>query len=150
MAVTGSGFKLAEHKTKLYAAACGYRIITGIAVGPDHIRSTRRSRRKLRAARHNQIEHKIQGHEEWGRLKQPTLSRAIRRTRTLVDELFGEMVSKGVKCPDRIAHFNLATLGADYLERLQTVHPSGGLIRREPERFAGQVVSAMLPGSPGS
>lgn len=50
------GFRLNASKTKLQAAAAGRRIITGVAVGEKDITITRDTRRRLRAA-HHQDEH---------------------------------------------------------------------------------------------
>ena len=69
--VTGAGFELAAHKTCLYEAKAGYRKVTGISVGPEGIRPTRESRRKLRAALHQNNTESARGLTEWCLLKPP-------------------------------------------------------------------------------
>lgn len=71
MYVEECGFALAEHKTSLYSAAGGFRKITGVSVGETDVRPTRESKRKLRAALHQNNTASARGLEEWQKLKTP-------------------------------------------------------------------------------
>lgn len=74
------GFKISDSKTRLYKAAAGRRIVTGVSVGEADIRVTRETRRKLRAIRHNAAKGDAEailtlaGYEEWCRLRPPKIS----------------------------------------------------------------------------
>jgi hypothetical protein len=46
------GFKINKNKTRVRSSIAGYRKILGINVGNDHIRATRKTMRKIRAADH--------------------------------------------------------------------------------------------------
>ncbi len=46
------GFEINEKKTRVKYADHGYRRILGINVGDDHVRATRKTMRKIRAAKH--------------------------------------------------------------------------------------------------
>ncbi len=69
--VTRSGFKLAEHKTHLYRASAGRRLITGVAVDDHGVHPTREMKRRLRAAKHQGNKPQIAGLSEWCKLKMP-------------------------------------------------------------------------------
>lgn len=78
-AVAAVGWKIAEHKTQVQTAAAGRRIIVGLSVGPDDIRATRKTKRRLRAARHQKNERQIKGLSEWASCKMPRSARGQRR-----------------------------------------------------------------------
>lgn len=77
------GWSLADHKTCIQRASAGRRIILGISVGED-IRPSRKSRRQLRAARHqNPKSPQAKGLAEWCALRVPgqgTLWRDVVKT----------------------------------------------------------------------
>ena len=50
--VENQGFKINAHKTRIKYAKYGYRRILGVNVGDTHVRATRKTMRKIRAARH--------------------------------------------------------------------------------------------------
>jgi hypothetical protein len=83
------GWTVAEHKTRVQRAEAGRRIIVGIAVD-DYIHATRKTRRKLRAARHraalckghkkrNKAAMSASGLAEWAACKLPRLCRGTRQ-----------------------------------------------------------------------
>ena len=51
-AFNSHGFTINEKKTRVKYSSHGYRRILGINVGDDHIRATRKTMRKIRAAKH--------------------------------------------------------------------------------------------------
>lgn len=99
------GWKIAEHKTHIQHAKAGRRIIVGIAVD-DRVQATRKTRRKLRAARHaagghcpkrllkkmsaataiGAATHSAAGLAEWAACKLP---RRVRSTRQMMGVLAG-------------------------------------------------------------
>ena len=64
-------FRINPKKTHRMSAKNGRRIITGIAVGRNNIYPTRKTKRKLRAARHQNNEPSARGLEEFCLLKLP-------------------------------------------------------------------------------
>ncbi len=66
------GFKLNERKTKLQDTVNGRVIITGIAVDSHGIHPTRRTRKKARAAAHQQNTSSLHGLIEWQKCKLPS------------------------------------------------------------------------------
>lgn len=72
------GWCVAEQKTRVQWAAAGKRIVAGIAVDAA-IGPTRKTRRRLRAARQSNDLRKIRGLEEWAACKLPNAVRHVRR-----------------------------------------------------------------------
>ena len=66
------GFKINRNKTRVRSAVNGYRRILGINVGSDHIRATRKTMRKIRAADHQGNYHSKGGLTTWSLCKFPT------------------------------------------------------------------------------
>jgi len=64
-------FKLNERKTRVKFAKYGYRRILGVNVGEDHIRATRKTMRKIRAAKHNNNKNSLGGLVNWSKCKTP-------------------------------------------------------------------------------
>lgn len=70
--VESEGFTINHSKTRLQDGRFRNRIITGISVGFFGIKPTRKTKRKLRAAKHNpKYKHSAVGLEEWCKLKSP-------------------------------------------------------------------------------
>lgn len=65
------GFKINEKKTNLQDSKNGRVIITGIAIDGDKIQPTRRTRRKIRAAKHQNNLESMSGLIEWSKCKLP-------------------------------------------------------------------------------
>ena len=65
------GFKINRNKTRVRNAVNGYRRILGINVGADHIRATRKTMRKIRAADHQGNFHSKAGLTTWSLCKFP-------------------------------------------------------------------------------
>lgn len=78
-AVSESGYVLNPKKTVLHSAKAGRRIITGIAVDHEGIYPTRDTRRKLRAAIHNNWTRKARGLGEFCKLKLPSNLRTVEK-----------------------------------------------------------------------
>jgi hypothetical protein len=71
-AVAARAWQIAPHKTHVYLARAGWRIVTGVAVGETAIRPTRDLRRRLRAARYAAPESReTRGLAEWAALRPP-------------------------------------------------------------------------------
>ena len=66
------GFKINRNKTRVRKSINGYRRILGINVGDDHIRATRKTMRKIRAADHQGNFHSKGGLTNWSLCKFPT------------------------------------------------------------------------------
>lgn len=62
---TKKGFNINKTKTRVRYADNGYRRILGINVGDSELRSTRSTRRKMRAAKHNKNIPSLIGHTAW-------------------------------------------------------------------------------------
>ena len=65
------GFKINTKKNRFQSSQFGYRQVTGVMVGQDGVYPSRKLKRKLRAAKHQQNEHQASGLEEWAKLKLP-------------------------------------------------------------------------------
>ncbi len=65
------GFKINRNKTRVRKSINGYRRILGINVGDDHIRATRKTMRKIRAADHQGSFHSKGGLTTWSLCKFP-------------------------------------------------------------------------------
>lgn len=68
---TNNGFAIKPSKTRIRYAKYGYRRILGIMVGDDHMKIPRKTKYKLRAARHQQNGPSIGGLVTWSRLLLP-------------------------------------------------------------------------------
>ena len=66
-----AGFSIHEKKTRFQCAKGGRRIITGIAVDSAGIYPTRKTKKKLRAALHQNNELSLNGLREWAKCKLP-------------------------------------------------------------------------------
>lgn len=69
--VERNGFKVNEKKTKLQDSKNGRVIITGIAVDNRGLYATRRTKKKIRAAIHQNNENSLIGLNEWSKCKLP-------------------------------------------------------------------------------
>lgn len=69
------GFKINSNKTRVRKSINGYRRILGINVGDDHIRATRKTIRKIRAADHQGNFHSKGGLITWSRNLLPKVLR---------------------------------------------------------------------------
>ena len=70
------GFKINRNKTRVRKSINGYRRILGINVGDDHIRATRKTMRKIRAADHQGNYHSKGGLTTWSKTLLPKALRA--------------------------------------------------------------------------
>ncbi len=69
--VKNSGFKINKRKTKIQSAESGRRIITGIAIDEKETHPTRKTLKKIRAARHQNNNSSLLGLLEWSKCKPP-------------------------------------------------------------------------------
>jgi len=86
-----AGMPVAHKKTRFQSAAYGHRIITGCAVTETDVRPTRKTKRKLRAARHQGNGPHAAGLEEWCRMKEPDIKKYVRSKLEMVRRRFGTM-----------------------------------------------------------
>ena len=68
---TRNGFKINPSKTRLQFARDGRRIITGVGVGKFDIYPTRKTLKKIRAAKHQDNANSSRGLSEWAKCKLP-------------------------------------------------------------------------------
>jgi hypothetical protein len=71
------GFKIHPHKTRIRYAKHGYRRILGINVGNDHIRATRKTMKRIRAAKHSGNIPSFAGLTTWSRCYLPRKLRPL-------------------------------------------------------------------------
>jgi hypothetical protein len=69
-----NGFRINDKKTKLQDSSNGRVIITGIAVDKKGLHATRRTQKKIRAARHQNNASSLNGLIEWSKCKLPNNS----------------------------------------------------------------------------
>jgi len=69
--VTDGGFRMNETKTRLQDAKNGRKVITGIAIDHHGLHSTRRTKKKIRAALHQDNQDSLKGLTEWSKCKLP-------------------------------------------------------------------------------
>lgn len=69
--VQEEGFEIKPTKTRVMYSKYGYRKILGINVGEDHIRATRKTMRKIRAARHQGNHSSLGGLVNWSNCNLP-------------------------------------------------------------------------------
>jgi Reverse transcriptase (RNA-dependent DNA polymerase) len=92
--VSRCGFKLNENKTWLQDSKYGNRIITGLSVSENKVSATRKSKRKLRAAIHQNNKRSIKGHKEWQKVKLPSVKKIVPKFYTEKDnENFKNLLS---------------------------------------------------------
>jgi len=73
--VENHGFSINDTKTRIRYAKYGYRKMLGINVGNDHIRATRKTMMKIRAAKHRDDSEQLQGLTAWSKMYKPTACR---------------------------------------------------------------------------
>lgn len=66
-----NGFSINKNKTRVRCSKAGYRKILGINVGNDHIRASRKTMRKIRAANHQGNFHSKGGLTTWSKCLLP-------------------------------------------------------------------------------
>lgn len=81
-----NGFQINERKTRIQWAGAGRRIITGVAVDDTQVYPTRKTRRRLRAAKHKatltgkyHYIHRAAGLAEWAKCKTPGIGKKARK-----------------------------------------------------------------------
>lgn len=65
------GFKLNKRKTKIQNIKNGRVVITGVGIGKIGAHPTRRTLKKIRAAKHSKNKTSLLGLEEWAKCKLP-------------------------------------------------------------------------------
>jgi len=68
---TNKGFSINESKTRVKYAKYGYRRILGVNVGDKEVRATRKTMRKIRAARHQSNKSSLGGLINWSNCNKP-------------------------------------------------------------------------------
>jgi len=111
------GHRIAQHKTHVYDARAGRRIITGVAVDAHGVHPTRKMRRRLRAAQHQRRLDSAAGLREWCACRRPALRRAQSELSGLMDRIV-DACATGALDPEAVdAEFRriqrLAALGSD-------------------------------------
>lgn len=69
--VTDAGFRINERKTRLQDSQNGRIVITGIGVDKDGLHATRRTKKRMRAAQHQNNHSSLSGLAEWAKCKVP-------------------------------------------------------------------------------
>ncbi len=69
--VEGGGFKVNERKTKIQSAQNGRIVVGGIALDNSGLYATRRTKKKIRAALHQENHSSVSGLNEWAKCKLP-------------------------------------------------------------------------------
>lgn len=69
--VESNGFKINDNKTKFQDIKNGRIVITGIAVSSAGLHATRRTKKKIRAAKHQGNHNSLTGLDEWSKCKLP-------------------------------------------------------------------------------
>jgi len=69
--LTKDGFKLNKKKTRIKQSKFGYMRVLGVNVGKDHIRATRKTMRKIRAAKHQNNGSSLGGLTTWSKCTLP-------------------------------------------------------------------------------
>jgi len=73
--VEKNGFGINPNKTRIRYSKYGYRKMLGINVGEDHIRATRKTMKKIRAAKHQENGSSLGGLTTWSRCYPPSYRR---------------------------------------------------------------------------
>lgn len=76
--VSECGFRVNERKTRLQDARNGRTVITGISVDRHGLHATRRTKKRLRAAVHQENQDSLAGLAEWAKCKLPGIQCAAR------------------------------------------------------------------------
>ncbi len=84
------GWAIAGRKTRTQHAHAGRRVIVGVSVGAEDVRAPKRTRKRLRAARHQGKEREARGLAEWCRMRLP---RALRRGWEIIAPVAAETVA---------------------------------------------------------
>ena len=84
-AVESCGFEINKKKTKIQNSKNGRRIITGVGINNRGIHPTRKTKRKIRAAKHQENKYSLLGLEEWAKCKLP--NKKIEPKNELIDFL---------------------------------------------------------------
>lgn len=69
--LASAGFELNTHKTRLQNARNGSIHITGVAIDDQGVRPTRKTLRRIRAAKHQKNTAQVMGLTEWAQCKRP-------------------------------------------------------------------------------
>lgn len=131
------GFKIHPHKTRIRHAKFGWRRILGVNVGDKEVRATRKTMRKIKAARHQNNGPSLGGLVTWAKCLPPKalrpqpssqradisltdLAKAYAEQRLTAEETIG--VYSSAHTPKTIAFDSLSRFDEDYLKQytLQT------------------------------
>ena len=109
--VAQCGWKLSKHKTQVQYASNGRRIVCGVAVDAHNVHPTRKSKRKLRAAKHQENKAQAAGLEEWCKLRtpKPATSRDHKSEFEKLAAFWGLKRTAASKLPDKGPDIDIGT-----------------------------------------